>query len=221
MGGKPKIFTPFASTRAKRGIILISNPGAEIATRACLAARVAANCEAGRYGETWLWLRWRSHVHPPTVVLCVVPDEFLLIFRRYPSTYYLTINTQWCILRFSRSSSSVCEYLIYYDCSSTKETEKGSLRRGPCASRQEASTWHPAHPNSCGKLLAQPEWRCYWWCDYSYTTMISLLDFYSPHRHPKVPSLVMTKRAIISSSRYQMTWSIAAVSFIVPSLLRL
>ena len=32
-------------------IILFSNPGAEIATRACLAARVAANCEAGRYGE--------------------------------------------------------------------------------------------------------------------------------------------------------------------------
>ena len=44
------------------GIILFSNPGAEIATRACLAARVAANCEAGRYGEMWLWQRRRENL---------------------------------------------------------------------------------------------------------------------------------------------------------------
>ena len=41
--------TRFEETQSR--IILFSNPGAEIATRACLAARVAANCEAERYGE--------------------------------------------------------------------------------------------------------------------------------------------------------------------------
>jgi hypothetical protein len=43
--------SPRFQSGSLKGIILISNPGAELATPACLAARVAANCEAERYGE--------------------------------------------------------------------------------------------------------------------------------------------------------------------------